>query len=41
MFNNSRNMTEQYHKNRQFARVLSEICLYYGIDKLSIVVSKN
>ena len=41
MFNNSRNMTEQDHKNRQFARVLSEICLYYGIDKLPIVVSKN
>ena len=41
MFNNDRNMTEQDHKNRQFARVLSEICLYYGIDKLPIVVSKN
>ena len=34
-------MTEQDHKNRQFARVLSEICLYYDIDKLPIVVSKN
>ena len=41
MFNNDRNMTEQDHKNRQFARVLSEICLYCGIDKLPIVVSKN
>ena len=41
MFNNSRNMTEQGHKNRQFARVLSEICLYYSINKVPIVVSKN
>ena len=41
MFNNSRNMTEQGHKNRQFARVLSKICLYYSINKVPIVVSKN
>ena len=41
MFNNSRNMTEHDHKNRQFARVLAEICLYYGINKVPIVVSKN
>lgn len=41
MFNNDRNMAEQDHKNRQFARVLSEICLYYSINKVPIVVSKN
>lgn len=41
MFNNSKNMTEQDHKNRQSAKVLSEICLYYDINKVPIVVSKN
>lgn len=34
-------MTEQEHKNRQFARALVEICLYYGIDKVPIVLSSQ
>ena len=34
-------MPEQEHKNRQFARVLAEICLYYGMDKLPIVLSSQ
>ena len=32
-------MTEQEQKNRQFARALAEKCLYYGMDKLPIVVN--
>ena len=32
-------MTEQEQKNRQFARELAEICLYYGMDKSPIVVN--
>ena len=32
-------MTEQEQKNRQFARALAEICLYYGMDKSPIVVN--
>ena len=32
-------MTEQEHKNRQFARVLAKICLYCGMDKLPIVLN--
>ena len=35
------NMTEQEHKNRQFARALAEICLYYGMDKLPIFVNSQ
>ena len=31
-------MPEQEHKNRQFAKVLAEICLYYGMDKIPIVL---
>ena len=34
-------MTEQEQKNRQFARILAEICLYYGMDKLPIVVNSQ
>ena len=34
-------MTEQEHKNRQFVRVLAEICLYYGMDKVPIVLSSQ
>ena len=34
-------MTEQEHKNRQFARVLAELCLYYRIDKLPIVLNSQ
>ena len=34
-------MTEQEHKNRQFARVLAEICLYYGMDKVPIVLNSQ
>lgn len=34
-------MTEQEHNNRQFARVLAEICLYYGMDKVPIVLSSQ
>ena len=34
-------MTEQEHKNRQFARALAEICLYYGMDKLPIFVNSQ
>ena len=32
-------MPEQEHKNRQFAKVLAEICLYYGMDKVPIVLN--
>ena len=32
-------MPEQEHKNRQFARTLAELCLYYGMDKLPIVLN--
>ena len=35
------NMTEQEHKNRQFAKALAEICLYYGMDKLPIFVNSQ
>lgn len=34
-------MTEQEHKNRQFTRVLAEICLYYGMDKVPIVLNSQ
>ena len=34
-------MTEQEHKNRQFARALAEICLYCGMDKLPIIVNSQ
>lgn len=33
-------MPEQEH-NRQFARVLAELCLYYGMDKLPIVLNSQ
>ena len=32
---------EQEHKNRQFAKALAEICLYYGMDKLPIFVNSQ
>ena len=38
---NIENMTEQEHKNRQFAKALAEICLYYGMDKLPIFVNSQ
>lgn len=34
-------MTEQEHKNRQFARALAKICLYCGMDKLPIIVNSQ
>lgn len=34
-------MTEQEHNNRQFARILAEMCLYYSMDKLPIVVNSQ
>ena len=34
-------MTEQEHNNRQFAKVLAEIWLYYGMDKLPIVLNSQ
>ena len=33
--------TEQERKNRQFARALAEICLYYGMDKCPIIVNSQ
>ena len=35
------NITEQEHKNRQFARALAELCLYYGMDKVPIVLNSQ
>lgn len=35
------NMPEQEHKNRQFARVLAKICLYYGMNKVPIVLNSQ
>ena len=34
-------MTEREHNNRQFAKALAEICLYYGMNKLHIVLSSQ
>ena len=32
-------MPEQERNNRQFARTLAELCLYYGMDKVPIVLN--
>ena len=32
-------MPEQEHKNRQFAKVLAELCLYYSMNKVPIVLN--
>ena len=34
-------MPEQEHNNRQFAKALAELCLYYGMDKLPIVLNSQ
>ena len=34
-------MPEQELNNRQFARTLAKLCLYYGMDKLPIVLSSQ
>ena len=34
-------MAEQEHKNRQFARTLAALCLYYGMDKVPIVLNSQ
>ena len=34
-------MTEQERNNRQFARTLAELCLYYGMNKVSIVLNSQ
>lgn len=34
-------MPEQEHNNRQFARVLAELCLYYSMDKLPIALNSQ
>ena len=34
-------MTEQEYNNRQFARALAEICLYYNMDKFPIVINSQ
>ena len=34
-------MPEQEHKNRQFAKVLAELCLYYGMNKVPIVLNSQ
>ena len=35
------NITEQERNNRQFAKALAELCLYYGMDKLPIVLNSQ
>ena len=34
-------MPEQEHKNRQFAKALAELCLYYGMDKVPIALNSQ
>ena len=34
-------MPEQELNNRQFARTLAELCLYYGMNKVSIVLNSQ
>ena len=34
-------MPEQELNNRQFARTLAKLCLYYGMDKLPIVLNSQ
>ena len=34
-------MPEQEHNNRQFTKALAELCLYYGMDKLPIVLNSQ
>ena len=34
-------MTEQEHNNRQFSKALAELCLYYGMNKVSIVLNSQ
>ena len=34
-------MPEQELNNRQFARTLAKLCLYYGMDKVPIVLNSQ
>ena len=34
-------MPEQECNNRQFARTLAELCLYYGMDKVPVVLNSQ
>ena len=34
-------MPEQERNNRQFARTLAELCLYYGMDKVPVVLNSQ